>query len=205
MVTDWAVALMETLGGPGAGLLIAAENLFPPIPSEVVLPLAGFTASRGQLSLVSALVWTIAGSLTGAVILYWLGATLGRDRLRRIVDQAPLLHTRDLDRGEAWFARRGGAAVLIGRFIPVVRSVISVPAGVERMPLPRFLFYTALGSGIWNTTFVLAGYHLGEQWPIVETYVGLYSRVVVVLAAVALLTFVIIRLPRRRTRQPPSR
>ncbi|GAA3395222.1 DedA family protein [Cryptosporangium minutisporangium] len=192
----WAVDLVEELGGPGAGLAIAAENLFPPIPSEVILPLAGFAASRGELSLASALFWTTVGSVVGALLLYGLGAVFGRDRLRAVVDRLPLVKLTDVDRTEAWFARHGGKAVFFGRMIPLFRSLISIPAGVERMPLGRFLLYTTAGSLLWNTLFVMAGYQLGEQWWRVERYAGWlqYAVIAVVMAAVG--WFVLRRLRR---------
>lgn len=128
----WVAQLMETLGAPGVGLAIALENLFPPLPSELFLPLAGFTASRGELSLLAAIVWTTLGSLVGALVLYVLGAVLGRDRLRRLVQRMPLVEVTDVDRAEAWFVRHGDAAVFLGRMVPVVRSVISIPAARTR-------------------------------------------------------------------------
>jgi membrane protein DedA with SNARE-associated domain len=193
-VAEWAVSVMEALGAPGAGLLIALENLFPPLPSEVILPLAGFSASRGDLSLAGALFWTTAGSVAGAVVLYWIGALIGRDRLRTVVDRMPLLKLSDVDRAEAWFARHGGKAVLLGRMVPIFRSLISVPAGVERMRFGVFLLYTTLGSLIWNTTFVLAGYVLGENWHLIESSVGLYSKIVLVVVLVAAAAFVGLRI-----------
>jgi membrane protein DedA with SNARE-associated domain len=199
-VAEWAVSVMETLGAPGAGLLIALENLFPPLPSEVILPLAGFSASRGELSLTGALLWTTAGSVAGAVILYWIGALIGRERLRAVVARVPLLKLSDVDRTEAWFARHGGKAVFLGRMVPIFRSLISVPAGVERMPFRRFLLYTTLGSAIWNTTFVVAGYVLGENWHLIEDSVGVYSKVVLAVVAVAAAVFVVSRVRRARER-----
>ncbi len=120
---------MDKLGAPGAGLAIALENLFPPLPSEVILPLAGFTAAQGRMSLVAALVWTTVGSVVGALALYGIGALIGRDRIRAIVARLPLVKLADLDRTEAWFARHGTKAVFFGRMIPIFRSLISVPAG----------------------------------------------------------------------------
>jgi membrane protein DedA with SNARE-associated domain len=156
-ITGWAADVMTNLGGPGVGAIVALENLFPPIPSEVVLPLAGFLAGQGNLSVVAVILWATAGSVVGAVVLYGLGAVLGRDRLRRIADRVPLASVHDLDRAEQWFARRGGRAVFVGRMVPVVRSFVSVPAGVERMPLPKFVAYTTAGSALWNALFVLLG------------------------------------------------
>ncbi len=197
-LAGWAVELMERLGGPGAGLAVALENLFPPLPSEVILPMAGFTASRGELSLAGAIVWTTLGSVVGALALYYLGALLGRARVRAIAARLPLVKLSDVDAAEAWFARHGAKSVFFGRFVPIVRSLISVPAGVERMPVPRFLAYTGLGSLLWNTVFIMAGYLLGENWGRVETYVGVYQKAVIALAALAVLAFVTVRLARRR-------
>jgi membrane protein DedA with SNARE-associated domain len=194
-ITGWAVDLMETLGGPGAGLAVALENLFPPVPSEVILPLAGFTASQGELSLAGAVGWTTAGSVAGALALYWLGALLGRDRIRAWAARVPLVKVSDVDRAEAWFARHGGKAVFLGRFIPIVRSLISIPAGIERMPVLRFVALTTLGSLIWNSVFIMAGYGLGENWWRIESYVGAYQGVVI--------AFVATRLVRRRGSQEP--
>lgn len=199
-IVGWVVDLMSALGAPGVGLAIALENVFPPLPSEVFLPLAGFTAARGEMSLLAAIGWTTLGSLVGALVLYGIGAALGRERLRAIVDRMPLVHLRDVDRAEVWFARHGAKAVFFGRMVPLVRSLISVPAGVERMRLPLFAALTTAGSLIWNTAFVLAGYALGESWPIVEAYAGIASKVVLVALVVAVVWFVVTRLARRRVR-----
>ncbi|MCC5577208.1 MULTISPECIES: DedA family protein [Microtetraspora] len=193
-IAGWAMEIMEKLGGPGAGLAIALENLFPPLPSEVILPLAGFTASRGDLSLGGAIFWTTCGSVAGALVLYLLGMLLGADRIRLIADRVPLLKVSDIDRTEAWFYRHGGKAVFLGRMIPIFRSLISIPAGIERMRLVTFLAYTTLGSLIWNCTFVLAGYLLGENWWIVQDYVDVYSKGVLILVVVVMVVFVVTRL-----------
>lgn len=183
-VAGWAVDVMERLGGFGAGLLIALENLFPPLPSELILPLAGFAASRGSFSLTGAIVWTTAGSVIGALVLYWLGRSLGRDRVLALWLRLPLVEQHDFERTEQWFARHGRKAVFFGRMVPLFRSLISVPAGVDRMPLWQFVALTTAGSAIWNTTFVLAGYLLGHEWHRVEPVVGWLQYVVI--AAVAL-------------------
>ncbi|WP_221357676.1 DedA family protein [Streptomyces beigongshangae] len=188
---------MDTLGAPGAGIAIALENLFPPLPSEVILPLAGFAASTGQMNLYAALLWTTAGSVIGALALYGVGALLGRDRTVAIAERLPLVKVSDIEKTEAWFSRHGTKAVFFGRMIPIFRSLISVPAGVERMPLPVFLGLTTLGSAIWNTVFVLAGYLLGDNWTVVTGYVTTYSKVVLGAAALAVLVFAGLRLSRR--------
>ncbi|MBW1599230.1 DedA family protein [Streptomyces sp. JJ38] len=188
-IAGWATGLVETMGGPGAGLAIALENLFPPLPSEVILPLTGFAAGQGVLSLASALFWTTLGSVVGAVALYWIGALLGRERMYAVWERLPLVKTSDLEKTEAWFAKHGRKAVFMGRMVPVFRSLISVPAGVERMPVPTFLILTSLGSAIWNTVLVMAGYWLGDQWHVVENYVGVLSKVVLALAVLAVAVF----------------
>ncbi|MEU8668466.1 MULTISPECIES: DedA family protein [Streptomyces] len=196
-IAGWATGLVDTLGGPGAGLAIALENLFPPLPSEVILPLTGFAAGQGVLTLASALFWTTLGSVVGAIALYWIGMLVGRDRMHAIWAKLPLVKVSDLERTEQWFLRHGTKAVFFGRMVPIFRSLISVPAGVERMPLPVFVLLTTVGSLIWNSVLVMAGYWLGDQWEVVETYVGVLSKAVVVLVAVALAAYVAVRLRSR--------
>ncbi|MFV0130082.1 DedA family protein [Streptomyces sp. HMX112] len=193
----WINSLMDTLGAPGAGIAIALENLFPPLPSEVILPLAGFASATGRINLIAALLWTTAGSVVGALALYGVGALLGRERTVAIAAKLPLVKTADIERTEAWFERHGTKAVFFGRMVPVFRSLISVPAGVERMPLPVFLALTTAGSALWNTAFVLAGYALGDNWEQVSRYVSMYSKVVLVVAVGAVLAFVGVRLLKR--------
>jgi membrane protein DedA with SNARE-associated domain len=173
------VSLMEVIGPIGAGIAIALENLFPPLPSEAILPLAGLTASRGTFTIAEALLWTTLGSVVGAFVLYGIGAWLGVARLRRIAAKVPLLRPDDIDRTVAWFTRHGGKAVFFGRMIPIFRSLVSIPAGVTRMPLWKFGMLTAAGSLVWNTIFVLAGFFLGEAWPLVERYSDVVQYVVV--------------------------
>ncbi|WP_312178491.1 DedA family protein [Arthrobacter sp.] len=202
-VAQWAVDIMEAIGAPGAGLAIALENLFPPLPSEVILPLAGFASSQGNFSITAALIWTTLGSVIGALALYALGAWLGRDRMRAIADKVPLVDLEDVDKVEAWFERHGYKAVFFGRMIPIFRSLISIPAGIERMPVLKFLGLTTAGSLIWNTIFVLSGYYLGESWHIVEEYAGIFQNIVIVAVLVAAVWYVTakVRSYRRRKAQ----
>jgi membrane protein DedA with SNARE-associated domain len=199
-VAAWAVDIMEAVGAPGAGLAIALENVFPPLPSEVILPLAGFTASRGSFGLAEALVWTTLGSVLGALVLYGVGALLGRDRMRAVAAKLPLVDVEDVDRTEAWFGRHGAKAVFFGRMVPVFRSLISIPAGIERMPVWKFLLLTTAGSLIWNTVFVLSGFYLGEHWHVVERYAGVFQKIVIAVVAVAAAYWVLKRLAKRRNR-----
>jgi membrane protein DedA with SNARE-associated domain len=197
-IDEWAIDVMEALGLVGAGLLVAIESLFPPIPSEIILPLAGFTASRGSFSLVGAIVATTIGSLVGAIGLYYLGRVVGVDRLRHWANKVPLMSANDVDKAMEWFARNDRLAVLTGRFVPIVRSLISIPAGVERMNLGVFLLLTLIGSGLWNSLFIILGFVLGENWGVVEDWMSQYSRVVLVLAIVTLAVIIVIRIRRWR-------
>ena len=199
-VSEWVVGVMENVGAPGAGLVVALENLFPPIPSEVILPLAGFTASRGGFSLLDAILWTTAGSLLGAYGLYLLGGWLGRDRTRALIGRIPLVAVADVDRVEAWFARHGSKAVFLGRLVPLFRSLVSIPAGICRMPLWRFLGLTLVGSLIWNSVLILAGYFLGENWQLVEEYAGALQLLVTLAVAGLVVLFVAKKLRKRRER-----
>ncbi|MDX6744435.1 DedA family protein [Actinocorallia sp. A-T 12471] len=192
-IAGWATDLIEKVGGPGAGLLIALENLFPPLPSEVILPLTGFTAGQGKITLFEALFWTTLGAVVGAFALYWIGRLIGRERMYWVWERMPLVKVSDLEKTEAWFVKHGTKAVFFGRMVPIFRSLISVPAGVEKMPMHTFLLLTTFGSLIWNTILVMAGYWLGDQWHIVETYVGVLSKIVLVVVVVAVLVYVVAR------------
>ena len=196
-ILDWVVGLMRVIGAPGVGVATALETVFPPIPSELVLPLAGYTAHQGHYSLWSAILWATVGSVVGAAVLYQLGVVWGLERLRRIADRMPLTDASDIDRSSASFARHGRSAVFVGRLIPGIRSVISIPAGLERMPWPQFLLYTTAGSLLWNGVLIVLGYELGSQWQVVERYVGPAGNVVWVLVAIVVVVFVARRLRRR--------
>lgn len=204
VLVDAVVSLMHVIGAPGAGLAIALENLFPPLPSEVILPMAGLAASRGSFTLVEALAWTTAGSVVGALLLYGIGAWLGLARLRAIAVKVPLIHVEDVDRTVAWFSRHGGKAVFFGRMIPIFRSLISIPAGVTRMPLRRFGLLSLAGSLVWNSVFVLAGFFLGESWHIVETYAEFLQYVVIAATLAAVAWFVVARVRQLRARRPDA-
>jgi membrane protein DedA with SNARE-associated domain len=188
-VAQWVFSIVDRLGEIGVGLLIFLENLIPPVPSEVILPLAGFRSSTGALNVW--LVWPAAtlGSVLGALVLYGLGAWLGYDRLRALAGKRWFFVTsqKDLDRGERIFCRHGGKMVLLGRCVPLIRSVVSIPAGIERMPLPRFLVLTTIGSGVWNAIFIGLGWMLGDHWDRVQGWVGPVSYVVLGLVIVGLI------------------
>jgi membrane protein DedA with SNARE-associated domain len=198
LITDVIVAL----GPIGVGVLVALETVLPPIPSELILPLSGYLASQGQMSLATVIIGATAGSLVGALALYWAGAALGHKRLRRLAERMPLFQVGDLERAEHWFDCHGGLAVLIGRVVPVVRSLVSVPAGVEGMPLWRFILYTTIGSGVYNLVLVGAGWLLGSRWKTVEQYSNYLNYAIYAAIAVAIGVFVVKRVRRRGAHQP---
>jgi membrane protein DedA with SNARE-associated domain len=182
-LTELVTDIVQTLGYVGVAFLVALENVFPPIPSEVILPLAGFVAGEGEASLPGMIIAATVGSVVGAWLLYGVSAWIGPDRLHQFV----VRHGRwfgvkepDLIRAEDWFDRRSGTAVLIGRCVPLIRSVVSIPAGFRRMPILRFTAFTALGSLMWNTALIGAGAILGERWKQVGDVVGLLQGVVIV-------------------------
>jgi membrane protein DedA with SNARE-associated domain len=193
LITD----VIAALGPIGVGALVALETVLPPIPSELILPLSGYLASRGRMPLATVIIGATVGSLVGALALYWAGAALGRERLRRLAERTPLLEVGDLERAEGWFDRHGGLAVLVGRVVPVVRSLVSVPAGVEGMPLWRFVLYTAIGSGAYNLALVGSGWLLGSRWKTVEQYSNYLNYAIYAAIAVAVGLFVVKRLRRR--------
>lgn len=197
-LAGWVVDVVSALGPVGVGALVALETVFPPLPSEVVLPVAGFLAGRGETGLLATIVAATVGSVVGAVLLYLVGAKLGRPRLRRAIDAMPLVDRGDLERAESWFDRHGGMAVLTGRVIPVVRSLVSLPAGLERMSIPLFVALTALGSAVYNSVLVGAGYLLGDRWTDVGRYSNLVNWVVIGGMAAALAWFVVGRVRRNR-------
>lgn len=191
----WVLNLMENLGEIGVGLAILLETFLPPIPSEAVLPVAGFLAYEGRMNFWIAWAAATTGALLGAWIWYVIGAALGRDRTRRLVGSTPLLDFEDFDKAETFFRRWGGVAVLLGRCVPLVRSFVSIPAGIERMPFLHFTAYTAIGSGIWNAIWIGMGFAFGPAIrPALEQWSGILSNVVLVVLAVLLGWFVLGRL-----------
>lgn len=197
-VSDWVVDVIERLGAVGVGLLIFLENVLPPIPSEIILPFAGFTAQQGELNVVAAWAAASTGSLAGAFVLYAIGALIGEERLRELSRKRWFVFfgEKDFNRGDRFFEKHGNQVVFFARFIPLLRSVVSVPAGLERMNLLRFGLLTLAGSAIWNALFIGAGWVLGENWDVVEGYMGPLSYLVVALLAVAGV-FLIVRKVRR--------
>lgn len=188
-LTGWVISVVDRLGELGVAVLTLLETVFPPIPSEVILPLAGYLANRGRLDLLGVFLASTAGGLMGALLLYWLGARLGAPRATALLARLPLLDREDVERAAGWFDRHGGTAVFTGRLVPGVRSLISLPAGASRMSLLRFFLLTLLGTSLWNALLIGGGYALGTQYAVIERYSSVldYVVVAVVVLAVALL------------------
>lgn len=191
---DLIHSIMESIGYMGIVLLMFIENVFPPIPSEVIMPAAGYSASRGELSLIGVIAAGTLGSLLGAYPLYAIGYFIGIARLARLVHRHGRwvgLSTDDLLAASLWFQKRGKFAVLIGRVIPGIRSLISIPAGIYEMNLLTFTGYTIIGSAVWTTLLAVAGWYLGRNFENVERYVGFASTAIIVVVVIAYLTRVI--------------
>ena len=201
---DWIVHIIDQLGYAGLALMMFLENIFPPIPSEVIMPLGGFVASQGKLSLPLVILAGTIGSVVGQLPLYYLGHFLGKARLMRLADKYGKWLTvsgADIDHASRWFNRRGSRAVLIGRLVPGVRSLISIPAGICGMNLPKFLMLSALGMGVWAGALALAGQLLGQNYEKVEKYMGPASKIILGVIAVALIVWVWKR-KRNKTTEP---
>ncbi|NQW67910.1 MAG: DedA family protein [Acidimicrobiaceae bacterium] len=199
-LAGWVQEVIERLGAIGVALLVILENVFPPIPSEIVLPFAGFVAQRGDGSVVLMIVAATVGAVVGALILYYVAALIGPVRLGVFIAKFGRwfgVKPSDLMRAEQWFDRHAVAAVLLGRCVPLIRSVVSVPAGFRRMPLVPFVAYTALGSAVWNTVLIGAGAVLGNQWEKVEPYVAVLQWLVLATIVLLLVRFGFMKLRRR--------
>ncbi len=199
-VAGWVTDVISSIGEVGVGLLIALENIFPPLPSELILPFAGFAAERGELNIYLAWLAATVGALVGALVLYGVGALVGYDRLHELAGKRwfILVGQKDLERGEKVFARYEGPIVLFGRCVPLVRSVVSIPAGVARMPIARFCLFTALGAGVWNAIFIYAGSVAGSNYERIEGYVQPVSYLVVAVLFVLVLALVVRTVRRKR-------
>ena len=183
-LATWVQDVIEQLGYLGVALLVVLENVFPPIPSEIVLPFAGFVAQRGSDSVVLMILAATVGSVIGALIMYWIAAIIGDERLHaftRRFGKWVQIREADLTRAEEWFDRHAMSAVLVGRCVPLIRSVVSIPAGFRRMKLIPYIAYTFLGSLVWNILLIGAGAILGDNWERVGSYVGVFQWVVIAL------------------------
>jgi membrane protein DedA with SNARE-associated domain len=213
-LANWVQDVINQFGYFGVALLVVIENVFPPIPSEIVLPFAGFVAQQGasavnatadaaqsDTTVIGMMIAATVGSVVGALILYFVSAAIGPERLRGFVERFGKwfgVKSSDLVRAEEWFDRRSVAAVLVGRCVPLIRSIVSIPAGFRRMKLTSFVVLTAIGSAVWNIALIGAGAVLGDQWERVGEYVGVFQWLVIVAVLVLLARFVVSRLKKRR-------
>lgn len=190
----------HAFGYPGIFLLMLVENLFPPIPSEVVMPFAGFLAAEGDFTISGILLAGTLGSLVGALVIYYAGAKLGQSRVERWLERYGkylLLDKQDLDRALDTFERHGSVSVLFGRLVPGVRSLISLPAGMRKMPLAHFLGLTTIGTVLWNLMLIFAGYFLERNWQRVLKVMDTYETIIYILVGGAALYFVVRRIGKR--------
>ncbi len=192
-VGGWIESLIAAIGYPGIVLAMALENIFPPIPSEAVLPFAGALSAKGEMNFWGAVAAGTVGSLIGAVALYAIGYFAREAGVRRIVEaygKYALVSEKDLDRAAAWFERYGEAIIFFGRLIPIIRSIISVPAGYTRMNMARFLIYTTLGTTLWNLILTYIGRALGENWADISELMAPYENGALVVMGLAVAAFV---------------
>lgn len=188
--------IIMALGYPGISLVMLTENLFPPIPSELVMPFAGFLVAEVRLSFAGVMVAGTLGAVAGATALYYVGVWLDEPVIRRFVRRFGryfLISEEDLDRALAFFDRYGELVIFFGRLIPIIRSLISIPAGMNRMPLLKFLVFTTLGATIWNTILTVGGWWLGANWEQIIGYIKQYERLTLVALALAVVVFVVVR------------
>lgn len=207
-ILTWAQSVIGATGYPGLLLVMFLENIFPPIPSEVILPLAGSLALQGSFSLAGITFVGALGSVTGALIFYAGGRALGEARIRELLRRYGrwlLLSEDDFDKALSWFHRYGEPVIFFGRMVPIVRSLVSIPAGIAEMKLGRFGLYTAIGTGLWSFVLALAGYLLGHSWPVVSEWISRYEKVVLGLVVVVVVAFIARRLwQRNRAPQLPA-
>jgi len=198
---NWIISFMEQFGYIGVFLLICIENLFPPIPSEIILTFGGFMTINTNLTVIGVIIAATIGSVLGGIVLYGLGRILDVNRLEKIVDKYGhilRLKREDIYKADRWFNNYGFWTVFFCRMVPVLRSLISIPAGMARMNFPLFLLFTTLGTVIWNTLLVTLGAKLGENWGVILHYMDIYSDIVYVLLGIIFIVVVIYFVRRRK-------
>jgi membrane protein DedA with SNARE-associated domain len=207
-VVVWAQSVVSTMGYPGLVLVMFLENIFPPIPSEVILPLAGSLALEGRFTLLGVTIMGSVGSVAGAVVFYGVGYLFGEDRVRVLMRRYGrwlMLSESDFDRALEWFDRYGERVIFFGRMVPIVRSLISIPAGIAEMNMGYFGAYTAVGTAMWSFLLALAGYLLGKSWALVSRWVSRYEKAALIIGILVVVVFLARRfLQRRRASSPPK-
>lgn len=187
------VSIMNQWGYFGVALLIAVENIFPPIPSEVILTFGGFMTTQTSLHVAGMILASTIGAVVGALVLYGIGAILDEEKIEKIVSgkvgKVLRLKMKDIRKAEQWFQTKGIFTVFFCRFVPIVRSLISIPAGISRMKLVPFVLFTTLGSLIWNTILICLGRAFGDHWETIVAYVSMYSKVGAIVLGILLIGF----------------
>jgi membrane protein DedA with SNARE-associated domain len=203
-LATWAQSIIRSAGYLGLVLVMFLENVFPPIPSEAILPMAGWLALEGDFTLAGVTAVGAGGSVAGALVFYALGKLLGEQRVRELIRRYGkwmMLTEEDFDKALAWFNRYGEGVIFFGRMVPIVRSLVSIPAGIASMNLGRFSLYTAIGTGLWSFILALSGYFLGQNWPLVCEWISRYEKVMLIAGGLGLVVFVVRRVQQRRKSQ----
>jgi len=188
--------IMNQFGYLGIFLLIAIENIFPPIPSEVILLFGGFMTTYTKLNILGIVIASLLGSLSGAIMLYYIGKIFNKNRLKKIISgkvgKILRLKNSDIDKADKWFDTKGQKTVFFCRFIPLIRSLISIPAGMSEMHMSKFLVYTTIGSLIWNTVLIVIGSIVGNNWTSILSVLDTYSKIVVIVMVIVVILFIVI-------------
>ncbi|WP_347454785.1 DedA family protein [Acinetobacter thermotolerans] len=203
-LTEWIISVMEQLGYWGIALLMFLDNVFPPIPSEIIMPSAGYSASQGELLLVGVIISGCIGSLLGAAVLYWIGYKFSHEAIFRFVDRYGkflFIKSEDVKKSLAWFEQYGHRIVFAGRMVPAVRSLISIPAGMSHMPFWKFMFYSSLGTIIWTTFLACVGFYFGENQELMQQ---IFSKVSHVIVAIVMIFIAWVLYRRQQRKKRPS-
>ena len=199
---EMIIEIMNNFGYLGVFLLIAIENVFPPIPSEVILLFGGFMTTFSDMNIVGVIIASILGSILGAIVLYYIGKILNKERLKKIITSKPgkilRLKPEDIDKADNWFDTKGNKTVFFCRFVPIIRSLISIPAGMSEMPMKKFLIYTTAGSLIWNAALTIAGSIVGENWTSIVDIMDQYSHIILVLLIIIFIVAVAVFYKKRK-------
>jgi membrane protein DedA with SNARE-associated domain len=199
-LAEWIPNIMNQLGYWGIGLLMFLENLFPPIPSELIMPLAGFTVFKGQMDFVLVIIAGVVGTILGAFPWYYIGKFISEERLEHLADKYGKwisVTSKDIKKANNWFNEHGGKAVFFCRLVPGVRTLISLPAGINNMPLIPFTIYSTLGTTIWVTFLTFLGYKLGDHYELVDQYLGPVSKIVLAIIVISFILWVVRKQMRR--------
>ena len=202
---EFVISIMNQFGYFGIFFLIFIENIFPPIPSEVVLLFGGFMTTYSKLNLFGMIIFSTLGSTVGAIVLYYIGKILNKERLKKIVSgkigKVLRLKASDIEKADKWFDTKGNKTVFFCRFIPVVRSLISIPAGMSEMIMSKFLIYTITGSLIWNTVLLFVGSKVGENWKKIEQVMSQYSHIILIILIIAFIGLVIYHFSKKKKKK----